>query len=217
MFREMIHKADPYAGFDPSLHPEDRRGWASSVPLFRMLFEHLKPRHVIEVGTWKGASAIHMAELAKEIGIPDFEICCVDTWLGSVEHWDDKDSQGQFDSLNLKNGFPTLYYTFLRNVVSSGHQDVIVPFPIASSAGARFFIRKGVQVDAVYLDAAHEYEEVATDIKLYWKVLRSGGILFGDDFSTFFDGVVRAVAEFAEAKDVTLLKSEHGKWVLQKP
>lgn len=217
MFMDMIHKNNPYADFDAARYREDRRGWASDAPVFRMLFEHLKPRQVIEVGTWKGASAIHMAALAKEIGIDGFELCCVDTWLGSAEHWEDHAGSNHFDSLNLSNGYPTLYYTFLRNVVESGHQDVIVPFPASSSAAARFFIRKGVQVDAVYLDAGHEYEEVVNDIKLYWKVLRRGGVMFGDDFTAYFDGVVRAVAEFADAKELNLLKGEQGKWVLQKP
>ena len=38
-------------------------------------------------------------------------------------------------------------------------------------------------IDVVHLDAAHEYENVLADIRKYWKLLRPGGILLGDDYS----------------------------------
>jgi hypothetical protein len=37
---------------------------------------------VIEIGSWKGASVARMHALS-----PTTAFICVDTWLGSVEHW----------------------------------------------------------------------------------------------------------------------------------
>ena len=85
--RSLIHDTDPYDGFDPAPHDPDLQGWGSADPLFRLLFERLRPKRVAEVGTWKGASALHMASLARELAIEDCEILCIDTWLGSIEHW----------------------------------------------------------------------------------------------------------------------------------
>ena len=55
-----------------------------------------------------------------------------------------------------------------------------------------------MQADAIYLDASHEYESVVADLVAYWRVLRPGGVLIGDDFDSSWPGVVRAVNEFSE-------------------
>ncbi len=124
---DLIHETDPYAGFDPGPYPSDFQGWASDDPLFRILFEKLRPRRIAEVGTWKGASALYMAHLARELAI-DCEIVCIDTWLGSVEHWFERERPHYFKSLNLRHGYPTLYFTFLANVVPRTGFEPASPF-----------------------------------------------------------------------------------------
>jgi predicted O-methyltransferase YrrM len=49
--------------------------------------------------------------------------------------------------------------------------------------------------DAVFIDAGHDYENVAADIDAWRPKVRSGGILAGHDFSLRFPGVIRAVKE----------------------
>src|SRR5215475_2445265 len=107
---------------------------------------------MIEVGTWKGASAVKTAELMKHYHIPEPQLICVDTWLGSVENWLNRNNTKDFCT---KWGRPDLYNTFLANVARAGHDDVIVPFPTDSSTAAKFFLRKGMQADAIYIDASH--------------------------------------------------------------
>jgi hypothetical protein len=41
----------------------DLQGWASTHPIFEKTIETLRPELIVEVGTWKGASAVHMAKL----------------------------------------------------------------------------------------------------------------------------------------------------------
>lgn len=216
MLMEIIHKDNPYDGFDRSRHPVDHQGWASQSPVFEHFISMLRPQKILEVGSWKGGSAIHMAELAKKHGIADFELCCVDTWLGSVEHWDIRDGYNFYDSLKLVNGYPSLYYTFMANVLESGHSDVIVPFPIASAAAARFFTRKNVMFDVIYVDAAHDYEEVMLDLALFWPLLKPGGVMIGDDFDANWHGVVRGVCEFAERVGKLFWKAGDQKWFIRK-
>ncbi len=43
----------------------------------------------------------------------------------------------------------------------------------------------GNNLDFVYLDADHSYEAVTKDIKLWWPLIRSGGILAGHDYARF--------------------------------
>jgi cephalosporin hydroxylase len=56
-------------------------GWNFDHPIFQRIFEVQKPTKIIEIGTLYGVSAIHMAKLAKEMGL-EVEILCIDTVLG---------------------------------------------------------------------------------------------------------------------------------------
>ena len=42
----------------------DLQGWNSIHPLFEDLLRQVKPTVLVEVGSWKGASVIHMAKTA---------------------------------------------------------------------------------------------------------------------------------------------------------
>ena len=86
-----ILKESPYEGFNHQDYPQDVQGWGSQHPIFQRVMGAIKPALVLEVGTWKGASALHMASLLKaqsqEKG-GDRAIICIDTWLGGLEHID---------------------------------------------------------------------------------------------------------------------------------
>lgn len=182
MLRDLIHPRSPYDGFDADAIAPQLQGWGSTDPIFQSILEQLNPKQIIEVGSWKGLSAIHMARVMKSLGRIDFEILCVDTWLGSYEHWLERDDPHFFASLALVNGYPTLYRQFLTNVVKCGQDDVITPFPLTSGQAAIFLERKGVQADFIYIDAAHDEDGVRADLVAYWPLLREGGVLLGDDY-----------------------------------
>ncbi len=208
----IYHPASPYAGFDPSPYPDDRQGWASHNLLFRAVFEAERPAAVIEVGSWKGASAIHMADLMQELGIPGL-VVCVDTWLGGIDHLVNSGWRAQ---LSLEHGYPTLYRQFLANVIRSGHQERILPLPQTSGNAARFLAEAQVSADLVYIDASHEEEDVLADILAYWPLLRPGGTMIGDDLILAYPGVGRALVRAAEQFGVRAQGFQE-KWILRKP
>lgn len=155
----------------------DLQGWASNSPTFDMVIASYRPKLIVEVGTWKGGSAIHMANKCKSLyGNNDFEIVCIDTFLGSVEHWN-----RIAYSMSFENGRPDIYKTFVSNVIQTGNADVITPFPVDSHNGHQVLKHYGVQADLVYIDAGHDFNAVVSDINGYKTVLRPGGILLGDD------------------------------------
>lgn len=56
----------------------------------------------------------------------------------------------------------------------------------------------------IYIDAAHDYESVATDIATWWPRVWDGGILAGHDYDSTHPGVMRAVEEFAAREGVVV-------------
>jgi len=210
--RALLHAVDPYAGFDASALPVDLHGWGSDSPAFRELILAVKPRLIVEVGTWKGASAIHMADVLGETG-SDAQILCVDTWLGALEFWTGHADPERHGSLALKHGWPQVYYQFLANVCHRGHQARIIPFPQTSATAALWLRSFGIQADLIYLDGSHEEEDVYADCLAYWEALAPGGTMFGDDWG--WDGVRLAVSRFAREYGETV-RFIADKWVLQK-
>lgn len=52
-------------------------------------------------------------------------------------------------------------------------------------------------IDAVFLDGDHSYESVSKDLPFWWKKIRNGGWLLGDDYASCCPGVTKAVDEFS--------------------
>ena len=102
-----------YSDLDLEGFSVDLQGWGSEHPLFEELFRELSPSIAVEVGTWKGASVLHMHGLSRKYGCETLFVC-VDTWLGSSEHWLAADDRL---SLGLRGGYPTIYRQFVFNVV----------------------------------------------------------------------------------------------------
>jgi predicted O-methyltransferase YrrM len=212
----MLHAVNPYEGFDASRYPFDPQGWNGDSPLFGRLVAELQPRIAIEVGSWKGQSAINTARHLRAHR-PDAQLCCVDTWLGSLDFWaSPRDTP--YQGMQLRHGYPTFYWQFLANVVHAGLQDVIVPFPNTSVIAARLLIARGVQAEMIYIDASHEENDVYMDIVYYWHALRPGGVMFGDDYrAEFYPGVVAAVAAFGKERQLVPEIVDRQFWLLRKP
>ncbi|MEA3207948.1 MAG: hypothetical protein QOE70_1005 [Chthoniobacter sp.] len=208
----LLHRTDPYEGFDFQSHPLDLQGWGGESPAFRELISEIKPRLVIEVGSWKGASAVQMGLAIEEANLPT-TILCVDTWLGALEFWLDHHDPERYQSLQLRHGYPSVYSQFLANVCHRGLQKRIVPFPQTSSIAAVWLRKQGITAELIYVDGSHEEEDVYQDLCSYWELLAGGGILFGDDYA--WDGVRLAVDRFA--REIGLeIRFLADKWVLKK-
>jgi hypothetical protein len=108
------------------------------------------------------------------------------------------------------NGYPQVYFDFLANVVQHGFQDVIIPVPCTSVIAARVLASQGIVADLIYIDGSHNYDDVVADIRAYRPLLRSGGVMFGDDYE--WKSVREAVEEELPEHERT---TEH--WIYRKP
>ena len=85
-----------------------------------------------------------------------------------------------------------------------------IKFLFKTSKSATFYINE--RLDFVYIDGNHLYKHVKEDIELYWKKIRTPGILGGHDFSPNCPGVAKAVVEFAEKNNLPIYHNNGIDW-----
>lgn len=185
---------DPFSNFPKTLYLTDEQGWNSQHQYLFDGVEQFNPRIIVEIGVWKGASSIFMADKLREKNM-DSVVICVDTWLGSWDHWIHRNFQ---DELNFMNGYPTLFYKFMSNIIKNNLTDFIVPLPLDSVNAFHVLKHAEIQPDMVHIDGGHDYDTVHRDLHSWWSILRDGGLLVADDyFDDIWPGVKRACDEFA--------------------
>lgn len=191
--------------------PADIQGWYLNPELLCKLYDQGGNTLGIEVGTWKGNSAIAVAKHLRELGHPH-HLVCVDTWTASFEHWIEDHSRALW---TFKHGRPDLYETFLCNVVHEGLQDFITPFPVPSTTAAKYFNHLGVKAGYIFVDGSHQEDDVWADLNAWWPVLAEGGVMAGDDYISWV-GVTNSVNRFAQEKGLRL-EVNHVNWWMTKP
>jgi len=137
--------------------------------------------HFVEVGVWKGRSAAFMAvEIINSGKIIQFDL--VDTWGGSIEH--QPLQEDVFEVFN-KNIAPVSSYVNIKRMEST-------------LAALNY---EDNSLDFVFIDAAHDYENVKADIKAWLPKVKSGGYLAGHDYPTW-EGVTMAVNEIFGSENI---------------
>ncbi len=132
-----------------------------------------KHRRILEIGSWKGRSAIAMAENTTGL------VYCVDTWSGHLE------ASEHFSA--------ECFMAFLKNTKSFNN---IIPIPLESSHVADIFRPFGQHLGMIFIDGRHDYEGVKKDIVNWTPLLDEGGILCGHDYGhPDWPDVVKAVDE----------------------
>jgi len=192
----------------------DLQGWSADHYIFEELITKYKPKSIIEVGTWKGASAIHMANICKKNKL-NSKIYCVDTWLGGIEHYRGYVEKNPICDLNIKYGYPNLYYQFLSNVFITNNQDTITPIPNTSYIGYKILEYNKIKADLIYIDGSHEYNDVYSDVRYYYKLLNNHGVIFGDDYDDFWIGVRDSVIDYCKNKNIPFEVKDR-KWIIKK-
>lgn len=195
---------DPFAFFQGSENDIDFQGWGSSHPYLSEAIERICPKIIIEVGVWKGASVIFMAEQLRRLAL-DAVIIAIDTWRGSSEHWLNRKS---WESLRVSGGIVHLQETFMANILARGLEDFVLPLPLDSINAFQVCKKLQIRPDLVHIDAGHDYESVSTDLRIWWSLLGQGGAMICDDYSVDelgkpkgWPGVVKAIGEHLDTTD----------------
>ncbi|KMZ61945.1 hypothetical protein ZOSMA_49G00130 [Zostera marina] len=215
LLNKIYNNITPYENFPPphvapALLTRRVRGWGSTATVFAELVESTQPKTIIEVGTFLGASALHMANLTRDL---DTVILCLDDfrgWPGFREL-----HNGMFKHLVDINGDVILMQQFIQNVLDAGEERRVLPVPFSTGSALAAFCEWGVYADLVEVDAGHDFHSAWADINQAWPLVAQGGVMFGHDYNLAADdhGVRRAVNLFADEKGLKV--QPHGQhWVL---
>ena len=148
--------------------PSEVRGWLSEAE-GRKLADLARGKRVLEIGSFCGRSTICMAQTAEQV-------CCIDPMDGRATP-EVGNTEDEFWA-NLSR------YGVHRKVVLVKDTTPFVEF----SARPAY--------DLVFIDGAHDYESVKTDINVARQVLKTGGLLVFHDYRSAKDpGVTDAVNE----------------------
>lgn len=197
-----------YGGRNPFMGPWVAsfldEGWNSHHPWLAEAIEERRPKVIVEIGVWQGASVANMARKIRDLRL-DSVVIAVDTWLGSYEHWTDPKYSGQLS---------TLYQEFKGNIITEGLADIVVPLRLDSLNAARLLRHHSIVPDLIHLDAGHDYNSVFADLTEWWSLLEVGGMFIGDDY--YMDGqwpaVKIATDQFLSISGVPSWQAVGGKW-----
>jgi predicted O-methyltransferase YrrM len=217
---QLFFGRDPLKDFPAGRFPTDLQGWHSQHAYLTRAIEEVRPTIVVEVGVWKGASVITMAQAIQRLKL-DAVVIAIDTWLGSSEHylW-----EKFIPDLDFEFGYPRLYHKFAANICNEGLQDYVVPLPLDSINGFQLLKARGIRPDVLHIDAGHDYQSVMADLKAWWPQLNPGGVLIGDDYfkkplvgQGKWPEVRQAFDEFFAATPHIKFESGDGKCYVGKP
>lgn len=160
-------------------------GWLTPKEgkLLFTLAKQIKYGNVVEIGSWKGKSTYYLAcGLIQGSGR---KVCCVDHHTGSNEQRARND--GPINTLNE--------FTENMRKYNVGHKTQIY---VMDSIEASKEIEDNI--DLIFIDGSHEYEDVKNDFKLWWPRLNQNGIMaFHDSISK--PGVSRLIEEIINYRD----------------
>ncbi|MDC3402513.1 class I SAM-dependent methyltransferase, partial [bacterium] len=158
-------------------------------PRDNLIFDELlaltRPSLLIEFGSWEGSSALAWCTAADRVGGSLPLILCVDTWLGSSEHWmnDLPNSEWSRERLSVESGNPRVFATFQNAVGVSRYQGSVIPFRTTTVAATEVLERLDVRADLVYVDAGHDTKSVLNDLALADRLVTDEGVILGDDWT----------------------------------
>jgi GR25 family glycosyltransferase involved in LPS biosynthesis len=128
---------------------------------------------MVEVGTWKGRSAVYMASEIKR-RLKNVTLYCVDTWQGNS----DEPAMKPIIEESVQR-YGSLYNEFIRNINRCGVSDVIVPMQMTSVEAAKQFREQELMF--CFIDAGHDYDSVLSDCRAWYPKVAVGRTLAGHD------------------------------------
>lgn len=165
-----------------------------ALALYRLARLQHNGARILEIGSYRGTSSTAIGHAIKE---RDIELYCLDCW-------DDYYGQGFFEGIPSDNTPSDLeiFRYFLNNTAFVKDQLRILKgpsFKFKELLATAFF-------NLIFIDAAHDYDNVVQDINIAFKALLPGGIICGHDYHSDGHGVIEAVNDLIADDPAIMIK-----------
>lgn len=163
------------------------------------------------VGIYEGLNLSYIAEPCRANGV---KIYAVDVWEKIGATLNGTERLPWLALWRFRRNLKQARRRFARWVRRHGFSDHVLILHDSSAAAARSLADDSL--DFVFLDADHGYEAMSQDLDAWYRKLKPGRLLAGDDWDPGkWPGVVRAVEEFAGARGLSV-RVEDKLWSLEK-
>jgi predicted O-methyltransferase YrrM len=182
---------------------EKIEGWATYGEQGKLLerclqeIDSSKEIKIAEIGVYKGRGTALWNTILLNRNIK-YDYYAIDHFEGSEEH--------------KTSGIVPTHEEAIQNLHHFAENLSIIK--LDSISASKLFKTKSL--DIIYIDGSHDYKSVLKDIKAWFSRLKPNGIICGDDFNEHWQGVVDAVTEFAQSKNLTIEKVGSSQWMTKK-
>lgn len=162
------------------------QGWFHHGEQILALLEKHRPAVCVELGSWRGASAIAMARVLRQW---HGTLTCVDTWTG------DAFKGGMGYEGRPASSVPEMVTECAGNLVAAEVSASVRLIVAPTVDAAKWWAQP---IDFLYIDADHEFASVLADLEAWVPFVKPGGLITGDDYENpSFPGVHLAWNYFA--------------------
>ncbi len=164
----------------------DVLGWFHHEHTLLPLLIQERPLVCVEVGSFRGASALPQALTMSEWG---GRLTCIDPWLD----------------------VPSSYESMRENLVRYGVVNCELWRMTSLEAAEQWKGEAREAPEWVYIDGSHEERDVAADLAAWWTLLAPGGIILGDDYGNpDWPGVTAVWNAFGQGKRLNTTGGPNG-------
>jgi predicted O-methyltransferase YrrM len=143
-----------------------------------------RPLQVLEIGTWAGASAVSWATALKAMPRAG-HVTCVDAWRPYFDL--DVERDPVYADMNVAAAHGDVFRLFLHNVRCADVGDV-VDYRVGATRDVLPQL-EGSSFGVIYVDGSHALDETLHDLSQATRLIRTDGILSGDDLELQRDEV----------------------------
>ena len=169
------------------------------MPLKVMIpqFGYYNPVIGVEIGVFDGGGSFTML-----VDMPNLTLYSIDPW----RHLDDKSGEEHFESASSQDILDGSYEVAKARLKEFGRRSIIIRKKSDEAVND-----VPDEIDYIFIDGDHNYEQVVRDINNYGPKVRVGGIIAGHDYIKQ-NSVARAVDEYFK-KEIINLGDDDTWWV----
>jgi predicted O-methyltransferase YrrM len=164
--------------------------WIGHIPFAFELVRRLRPRTIVELGSYSGSSLAAFCQAVETVGL-DARCYGIDLWEGDIH-------MGKFDEGIFKE---------ISHYMSSRYSDICILMKQEFNKAVDFFDDRSI--DLLHIDGTHTYEAVSNDYYTWLPKISDRGVILFHDTNVTYETIGEAVRHFGVRDFFDFIKDRH--------